>query len=129
MQGISFLQEQMTSVTEKLSAVEKTLNQLKADDKSIFAASLSASTSTVSSGGLNRLQAWQIELSQTQMEAERTNAQLTAIRNQIAEAGRTLAVSLPPQIEQIQGRLLEKQLQLDSMHENFTEREPALIHL
>lgn len=126
-QGTTFLQEQMTSVNEKLTGVEETLNELRAKDKIVFIPQVNYSSTRLSSGPLNKLQELEIELSKTEIEIEWIEIQLQSVRNQISEEEHVSSSSFPQSIEPIQSKLVEMQLQLDSMLETFTEEDPKVV--
>ena len=126
-QGMIFLKQQMASVNEKLTAVERTVNTLKTDEK-VASRSQKPSLGTLASQGLlNQLQELELELAETQMDIEWTEAQLKSIQISIAEGERVL--SSTPQVEQMQSKLFELQLQLASVRGKFTEKAPEVVSL
>lgn len=126
-QGVAFLQAQMTSVNEKLTGVEETLNELRANDKIVFIPQANSSSTRLSSGPLNKLQELEIELSKTEIDIEWIEIQLQSVRNSISEEEHVSSDSFPQSIEPIQSKLVEMQIQLDSMLENFTEEDPKVV--
>jgi len=125
--GLAFLQHQMDSANEDLKVVEETLSRLREKEKIVFIPQPDSSITQLSGGLLNKLQELEIDLSKTGAEIELTEAQLQYVQNSISEKKNLSSSSLPPQIEQIQSRLVEMQLKLDSMRENFTEKDPKVI--
>jgi len=126
-QGIAFLQRQMDSVSEKLASVEETLNKLKANNKPIVIPQMDSSSGLLSSGLVNKLQALEVELSKTRMEVDWTKSQSQSVQTSISEKVNVSSFTLPPQVERIQTKLVEMQMQLDSMRENFTEKDPKVV--
>jgi capsular exopolysaccharide synthesis family protein len=123
-QGLAFLQEQMRSVNAKLEAAEETLNRLKANEKNTVTPKVDALRSRSTSALLDQLQALETELSKTEMDLNLTEAQLKSVRNFISEAERVS--SLPSQIGPIQSQLVQMQLKLDALLQNFTEKDPEV---
>jgi capsular exopolysaccharide synthesis family protein len=127
--GLTFLQEQMNSVNEKIEAVEETLSKVSQKDKAIFIPQVDSSSSQLSSDLSNNLKELETELSKTEMDIDWTEAQLQSVRNSISQEEHVSYSSFPPQVGQIQAKLVEMQLQLDSMRENFTEKDPQVVSL
>ena len=128
--GLTFLQEQMNSVNEKIEAVEETLSKVRQKDKAIFIPQVDSSSSQLSNDLSNNLKEMETELSKTEMDIDWTEAQLQSVRNSISQEEHvSSSSSFPPQVGQIQAKLVETQLQLDSMRENFTEKDPQVVSL
>jgi len=126
-QGLVFLQNQMDSANKDLTVVEETLNRLREKEQIVFIPQSDSSITQFSGGLLNKLQELEVDLAKTGTEIELAEAQLQYVQNSISEKKNLSSSSLPPQIEQIQSKLVEMQLKLDSMRENFTEKDPKVI--
>ena len=121
--GVTFLEQQVELVSKQIEQSEKALNEFR-NKKGI--------TLVTSSGGLlEKLSSMQNELSKIELDIELIKAQLQSVQVLIAEKRQaslsSLATSLPPQIDAIQSRLINLQLQLDTMREKFTEEDPEVI--
>ena len=121
--GITFLEQQVELVNKQIQQSEEALNEFR-NEKGI--------TIVTSSGGLlDKLGEMQSELSKTESDIELDKAQLQSVQALISEKRETslssLTSSLPPQIDQIQSKLIDLQLQLDTMREKFTEKDPEVI--
>lgn len=125
-QGLTFLEQQMVSVNQKLTAAEKTLNQLKIKNKT-FTPEKDSSSARSSDKIVNQLQELESEVSKAQIDIGWTEGQLESVQNSIREAEMAPSSSFSSEIEPIQSKLVELQLTLDSMRGNFTEKAPEVV--
>ena len=125
-QGVSFLEQQMERVEEKIQNAEQALSAFRDKEGLIFTAEKAAS-----GGLLAKLGNLQTELLQTENEIELTNSQLQSVEELISEkkkyAQSSSVTALSPQIDQLQSRLIDFQLELNTKLETLTEKDPEVI--
>ena len=124
-QGVSFLKQQMDRVEENLQKAEQALNDFRDKENLIF------TSNTVSGGLLDKLGSLQTEQIQTENEIEMTDAQLQSVQELISEkkkyAQSSSVTALSPQIDQLQSRLIDLELTLNTKLETLTEKDPEII--
>ena len=125
-QGVSFLKQQMERVEEKIQEAEQALNDFRDKEGLIFTAE-----KTASGGLLEKLGNLQTEQLQTENEIELTKSQLQSVEELISEkkkyAQSASVTALSPQIDQLQSRLIDFQLELNTKLETLKEKDPEVI--
>jgi Mrp family chromosome partitioning ATPase/uncharacterized protein involved in exopolysaccharide biosynthesis len=136
--GVSFLEQHVEAVDKKLQQAEETLNKFR-EQEGILAlpqtTSLSPTTSAIgsiiSSGLVDKLGGMYAELSKTETDIEWAESQLQSIQSLISEKRKvslsSLTTSLPPQIDQIQSKLVDLRLSRDTLLEQFTEKDLQVV--
>ena len=125
--GVRFLTKHIDFIDEKLQKSEEALNIFR-EKEGIWALSRTTSGGSIISGGLlAKLAEMHADLSKTDTDIEWAEAQLQSVQSLISERKKaslaSLTTSLPPQVDQIQSKLVELYLQLDTLSEQFTEKD------
>ena len=128
-QGIEFLKQQMDLVDKKLQQSEEELNTFREKEGLII-----TSSKGTSRGLLEKLGNMQEELSQTETDIELAKSQLQAVTSLIAEKKKAFSLSpaaaaLTTQVDQLQSKLIDLQLELDTKLETLTEENPDIVLL
>jgi len=128
-QGIKFLKQQMDLVDKKLQESEEALNTFREKEGLII-----TSTKGTSRGLLEKLGNMQEELSLTETDIELKKSQLQAVTSLIAEKKKAFSLSpvaatLTTQVDQLQSKLIDLQLELDTKLETLTEENPDVLLL
>lgn len=130
-----FLSEQLKLVDEKLRQSEKKLNTFREEEGVIVSADRSGYGR---SSLLSQLGNLQEELSWARSERELIEAQLNSVRNlmaekksqlDLAEEVDSLVGSVTPQIEQLQSKIADWQLELAVLQETFTDKHYKVVEL
>ena len=125
--GVRFLTKHIDFIDEKLQKSEEALNIFR-EKEGIWALSRTTSGGSIISGGLlAKLAEMHADLSKTDTDIEWAEAQLQSVQSLISERKKaslaSLTTSSPPQVDQIQSKLVELYLQLDTLSEQFTEKD------
>lgn len=127
-QGAEFLKEQMKQVEEKMQDTEGELNRFR--DKEGL---IPESPDRISGGLIGKLGEIQSELLQNEGDIELKKTQLKTLENLIDEKKKYVqsisTKNASPQIDQIQERLINMQLELSTKLETLTEKDPSVIAL
>ena len=124
-QGVEFLNQQMERVEGKIQEAEQALSAFRDEEGLPF-------TAEKTSGGLvEKLGNLQSEQLQTEEEIELTKSQLQSVQELISEkkkyAQSSSVTALSPQIDQLQSRLIDFQLELNTKLETLKEKDPEVI--
>ena len=124
-QGVEFLNQQMERVEGKIQEAEQALSAFRDEEGLPF-------TAEKTSGGLmEKLGNLQSEQLQTEEEIELTKSQLQSVQELISEkkkyAQSSTVTELSPQIDYLQSRLVELQLELNTKLETLKEKDPEVI--
>jgi succinoglycan biosynthesis transport protein ExoP len=126
----TFLTEQLRVVNEKLQQAEEELNTFREREGVM---SISGSKEGKSSGLLKQLGDLYAELSQVQNDQEFAKARLSAARQARDEKRREFTPlennRLVPQIESLQSMIFNWQIELATLQETFTGKDPQVIEL
>jgi len=125
--GVNFLKTHTELLDEKLQKAEEVLNKFKEEEGVWMLSPTTSDSSTLSGGLLAKLGNMYADLSQTETDIEWASAQLQSVRTLISEKRKSslssLTTSLPSQIDQIQSKLVDLHLELDTLKEQFTEKD------
>lgn len=129
-QGLEFLEAQMNEADKKITETEKKLSEFR-EREGLFLTS--ETDSGQNAGLLEQLGNMQSELMQTEYEIEFTRSQLNTINKKISEKKQDANFSSnmlsSPQIDKLQEKLMELQLELTTKLETLTEKDPEIIAL
>jgi len=133
--AVEFLSEQLKLVDEKLRQSEEKLNTFREKEGIIAEAD---SSGYGKSSLMSRLADLQEELSWARSEKELAQAQSDSVRDLMAEKKKQLAIteeidflsgSVTPQIEQLQSKIADWQLELAALQETFTDKHYKVVEL
>jgi len=133
--AVEFLSEQLRLVDENLRQSEERLNAFR-EKEGIIAEPDSSGYGRASL--MSQLANLQEELSWTESEKELVQAQLSSVRDLMAEKKKQLAIteevdllvgSVTPQIEQLQSKIADWQLELATLQETFTDKHYKVVEL
>ncbi|HGJ64518.1 TPA: polysaccharide biosynthesis tyrosine autokinase [bacterium] len=127
-QGAEFLGKQLSQIEERMQATEKALNQFR-DREGL----VPTETGNITSGLIGKLGELQTSVLQIESDIELKRTQLKTLEELIAEKKKFVqsssVESVSPQIEQLQSRLINLQLDLSAKLQTSTERDPEVIAL
>lgn len=127
-QGLAFLKKQMDALELKIQEAEQALSDFREREGLI-----STTTEIASSGLIEKLGNMHTELTQTESEIDLVKSQLQSVEELISEkrklARASAATELSSQIDQLQERLITLELDLNTMLETRTRKDPEVIAL
>ena len=127
-QGLSFLEQQMESLEEKIQDSEQAVSDFR---KRVGL--ISTTTEIASSGLTEKLGSMQTELLETESEIDFVKSQLQSVEEFIAENKKRIQsfdiTKLSSQIEQLRERLITLELDLNTLRETRTRKDPEVIAL
>jgi capsular exopolysaccharide synthesis family protein len=134
--GVSFLEQHVESLDNKLQKAEEALSKFK-EKEGLLAlpqttgwhggTAPTTTSGSISSGLLTKLGEMYSELSKTETDIEWISAQEKSVQTLISEKRKSslsaFTTPLSPQIDQIQSKLVDLRLQRDTLLEQFTEKD------